>query len=130
MCTGVQRGWYQTWLAGCGTREREVRSSTAIEPRGPCGTAERVEMLRELFLSAASASVVVAAVAGLNDQAKQSVAGVLRVDVLTDFSSVGIRALGLARMVSETVGSYTGDHMALVGFGIGAVVLLGLMIRA
>ncbi|HEY5618660.1 MAG TPA: hypothetical protein VIK60_12010 [Vicinamibacterales bacterium] len=86
-------------------------------------------MFKERFLSAACACAVVAGIAALNDDIHQFVAGVLTGTALTGFPQVGGGTMRIANTMPNTLALYTADHMMLVFFGLGAVVLLGLMLR-
>jgi hypothetical protein len=87
-------------------------------------------MILEKVLSATGLCVLVTAMAAVNEQFGQFLAGLTRGELSTNVTFVGDRSLNMGRMVIATASSYTADNMTLVGFGVGAVVLLGLMMRS
>ena len=87
-------------------------------------------MLIERFVSAACLGVLVTAIAALNDQVSQSIAGVLQGGPSALVPLFGNRVLQIASTVTVIVGSYTGDNLPLVLFGLTALGLLGLMLRS
>jgi hypothetical protein len=86
-------------------------------------------MLKEKLMSAASACAVVAGMAAFNDDVREYVAGLFDGDALNHLSLARSSTLLTASVVPDTVAFYAADHMPLVFFGLGAVVLLGLMMR-
>lgn len=86
-------------------------------------------MIAERVISAASACTLLAAVGLFNDQVGQALHGVLNGRAGTEFSSLGNRLVSLHRETLGIVGSYAGDNLWLVGYGLCALVLLGLMLR-
>ena len=88
------------------------------------------EMVTERFMSAASVGTLVAAITALNDDVHQFVVGALSGDPLTQLSFVRSSALHIDNVMTITLASYAADNMMLALFGLGALVLLGLMLRA
>ncbi|MGH9256940.1 MAG: hypothetical protein ACRD3C_20460 [Vicinamibacterales bacterium] len=86
-------------------------------------------MLKEKFMSAASACAVVAGITALDDSVHQYVASVLGGDPLSNLSQLGGGTLRFANVMPNTLAFYAADHMLLAFFGLGALVLVGLMLR-
>jgi hypothetical protein len=87
-------------------------------------------MLIERFVSAACLGVLVTAIAALNDQVSQSIASVLQGGPSALVPVFGSRVLQSASTVTAIVGSYAGDNVPLVLFGLTALGLFGLMLRS
>jgi hypothetical protein len=85
-------------------------------------------MLTEKLMSAASGCAIVAGMAAFNDDVREYVAGLFNGDALNHLSLARTGTL-TASVVPDAVALYAADHMPLVFFGLGAVVLLGLMMR-
>ncbi len=86
-------------------------------------------MLAERFMSAASVCVLIAAIVALNEHVSQSTSGALSGDLSTELSLAGGRVLDIANEITNSLASSTGNHMVLVLYALGALVLLGLMLR-
>jgi hypothetical protein len=91
--------------------------------------AEGLAVLTERLLSAMGVCVIVGALSTVNGRAGEFMAGLLYGDFSAKLSFINGRRLAVAHTVSETIGSYAGDHALLVVFGLVALVLLGLMLR-
>jgi hypothetical protein len=87
-------------------------------------------MLAEKFLTAVSGCVLVGAMAALNDQFSQFMAGLAQEGPWMALSMATDRSIQMTRLVTGTIASVTGDHSQLVMFGVAAVVLMGLMFRS
>lgn len=86
-------------------------------------------MLIERLIGAGSVCVLVAGIAALSDEVNLAVWGVIKGEPLVELSLGGWRLARIASMVTETLSSYAGDHTSLVLYGLGALVLVGLMLR-
>jgi hypothetical protein len=86
-------------------------------------------MLKEKLMSAAGACVLVAGMAAVSEDVRAFVTNPFDGDPSTQLSLAGSGALRIANVMPDTLAFYAADHMALVFFGLGAIVLLGLMMR-
>lgn len=84
----------------------------------------------EKLLSAGSLCAVVATITALNDEAQRILVSIVSGDPLTAMGFAGGGAFRINNAMTMTLGTYAADYMMLAFFGLGGVVLLGLMIRA
>jgi hypothetical protein len=68
--------------------------------------------------------------AALNEQVAQFAVRAMNGEIGSDVTVLSERSLNMSRVALATARSYTGDNLALVGFGVGALALLGLMMRS
>jgi hypothetical protein len=81
------------------------------------------------IVSGTSTCVLVGCVAVLSEKADGRVSAAFAGDPLTQLSLVGMRAQGFAAHLIDIAATYSGDHTFLVMFGLGALGLVGLMVR-
>jgi hypothetical protein len=86
-------------------------------------------MVMEKLLSAGSLCAVVAIITAFSDEAQRFVASVVSGDVLTAAGFGGGGSLHVDNAVTMTLATYAADYTLLAFFGLGGVVLLGLMLR-
>lgn len=87
-------------------------------------------MVIERLLGAGSVCMLIAVLAVSNEDINRFLAGLLSGDMSTGLFVLGWRTLRIVTSGTEPLVSYMSDHLALAGFGLGAVVLVGLMLRA
>ena len=84
----------------------------------------------ERIISTASTCILVGCVAVLSGRADgDDMSAVLSGASLTELSLAGVRAQKVAGLVTNTITSYSAEHMPLVLFGLGAMALVGFMTR-
>lgn len=87
-------------------------------------------MIVEKILGATSMFVLVTAMAALDEGFSQFMSGLMQGELSSNVAFLGDRTLSITRTVTDTLRIYTSDNLGLVGFGAGALVLLGLMFRS
>lgn len=93
------------------------------------------QRFREGILSAGCISTIVAAMAATDETIRGSLVGLFQGGLpnaafLNDLSIPMLRAQHVVRMVSNSVGLSGGNHVVLMGFGLGTIVLFVLMLRS
>ena len=83
----------------------------------------------EKLLSAGTLCAVVAIVTALSDEAQRILISTFSGDPFTAMGFTGGGALRIDNPMTMILGTYSADYMMLALFGVGGVVLLGLMIR-
>jgi hypothetical protein len=81
------------------------------------------------LISVGSVCALVGGIGALDDQVGRVVLAILRGESPSELSWLVARLLRVPREIAEAVGIYAGDHLALVGYALGALVLLALMLR-
>lgn len=109
------------WLLPC----RAVEGSNQQHSVASTGD----EMVMEKLLSAGTLCAVVAIITALSDEAQRFVASVFSGDPLSGMALGGGGAYFVGNAVTMTLGTYAADYTLLAFFGLGGVVLLGLMLR-
>jgi hypothetical protein len=87
-------------------------------------------MIIEKLLGAATMCALVTIMAAIDEKFGEFMSGLMRGELSSDVLFLSNRAVSFTRTVTDTLGTYTSDNFALVGFGVGALVLLGLMFRS
>jgi hypothetical protein len=86
-------------------------------------------MLVEKLLGATSVCALVTGMAAVNDQTRYVVTGLMRGELIQNVGLPVSRAVALAKGATSSFLELTGDNMVITGFGVGALVLVGLMRR-
>lgn len=86
-------------------------------------------MLTEKLFSAGSLCLLVAAIVGFSEQARRSVSNVLNSGLDANVAVVSDQMSRLNHAVTTVLGSYAGNHMLLLLFGLMGGALLVLMFR-
>lgn len=121
------------------SRQRTSFRYPAVRPPGT-SVAQHVQMptsgrLREGILSAGCIGTIVAAMAAIDETIRGSLVGLFQGGLpnaafLNDLSIPMLRAQHVVRMFSNSVGLSGGNHVVLMGFGLGTIVLFVLMLRS
>jgi hypothetical protein len=86
-------------------------------------------MVVERLLSTATFCAIIGAIAAFNEECRRFLEGLVRGDASTGFSALGASTVRVITLRADPVVSYAADHLGLVGFGVVALLLFGLMIK-